>query len=133
MLDRQTRQNEALDRAENGQSQRNYAAIMEGFTARGIAESEILPRENVFSYAAWQAKGRQVMKGEHGVRIVTFVAMTKRDDKSGERSSFRRPRPVSVFHISQTVELAARESFDRRAADRIDGYDRDDLGESPDF
>lgn len=28
---------------------------------------------------------------------------------------------------------AASEAIDRRNADRIDGYDRDDLGESPDF
>lgn len=67
---------EALARAEGGRSFANYVPIFEGFTAKGIPLAEIEPRVNVLTYHAWQAKGRQVRKGEHGVRISTFVPFT---------------------------------------------------------
>jgi antirestriction protein ArdC len=68
---------------------------------RGIPEHEILPRVNVFVYKAWQAKGRQVRKGEKGVRITTWITMgPKKDDPKGKTA--RRPQSTSVFHVSQT-------------------------------
>ena len=100
------RQTEALSRALTGQSWSNYPAIIQGFKARGIPEAQISPRENVFTYQAWKALGRQVRKGEHGVKVVTFI---KRDKKSKDRETgetkleiVSMPRTVSVFHISQT-------------------------------
>ena len=100
------RQTEALSRALTGQSWSNFPAIIQGFTARGIPEDQILPRENVFTYQAWRALGRQVRKGEHGVKVVTFI---KRDKKTKDRETgetklevVSMPRTVSVFHISQT-------------------------------
>lgn len=62
-------QAEALSRAINGESLLNYPAILDGFAAKGITDVE--PRINVFTYHAWRAKGRQVRKGEHGVRVIT--------------------------------------------------------------
>ena len=94
-------QAEALNRAVVGQSVANYPAIFEGFLAMGIAESDIMPRENVFTYNAWKAKGRQVRKGEHGVKVVTFVEVDKKtegDNGEETRVSFRRPRTTTVFH-----------------------------------
>jgi hypothetical protein len=95
---------ESLFRATSGQSQTNYATIIRGFMAKGIAESEIQPRVNVFTYNAWQAKGRIVKRGEHGVKCLTFVEM--KDRTTGQ--SKRRPTTTTVFHISQTepVEVA---------------------------
>ena len=100
------RQTEALSRAITGQSWSNYPAIIQGFKARGIPEEQISPRENVFTYQAWKALGRQVRKGEHGVKVVTFI---KRDKKTKDRETgetkfevVSMPRTVSVFHISQT-------------------------------
>jgi hypothetical protein len=93
---------EALSRAVNGLSLGNYPAIFAGFVAKGIPESEINPRENVFTYQAWRALGRQVRRGEHGIKVVTFVEMAKEDKATGERQSFRRPWTTTVFHISQT-------------------------------
>jgi hypothetical protein len=93
---------EALSRAETGQSFANYPAIYEGFTARGIAESEIEPRVNVFTYAAWQAKGRQVRRGEKGVKIVTFIVT----DDEGETRKFA--HTSVVFHVSQTDAIEAK-------------------------
>lgn len=100
------RQAEALSRALTGQSWSNYPAIVQGFKSRGIPEEQIQPRENVFTYQAWRALGRQVRKGEHGVRVVTFIKRDKKteDPQTGEVKfeTYSVPRTVSVFHISQT-------------------------------
>ena len=100
------RQTEALSRALTGQSWSNFPAIIQGFMARGIPEDQILPRENVFTYQAWRALGRQVRKGEHGVKVVTFIQRDKKteDTETGEvkLQTYSMPRTVSVFHISQT-------------------------------
>ena len=100
------RQAEALSRALTSQSWSNFPAIIQGFKARGIPEEQILPRENVFTYQAWKALGRQVRKGEHGVKVITFIQRDKKteDPKTGEvkLQTYSMPRTVSVFHISQT-------------------------------
>ena len=102
-LARQSRnKEEALARATSGLSLGNYPAIFRGFMEKGIPETEIRPRENVFTYAAWQALGRQVRRGEHGVRIVTFIETVKEDKETGEKKTIRRPWTSHVFHISQT-------------------------------
>ncbi len=97
---------EALGRATNGQALTNLPAILQGFQAKGIPEDEIKPRENVFTYQAWRALGRQVRKGEHGVRVQTFIPMTheKKDETTGkiEVVTRRHPRQTTVFHVSQT-------------------------------
>jgi hypothetical protein len=95
-------QNEALARAEQGQSVMNYGPIFEGFTAMGIPIEEILPRENVFTFNAWKAKGRYVRKGQHGVRCVTWVTSSKQNKETGEQESRRFCTSTTVFHISQT-------------------------------
>jgi antirestriction protein ArdC len=95
---------EALSRAISGQSVANYAQIYRGFMERGIPESEIKPRENVFTYDAWRALGRQVRRGEHGVSVFTFIETKskERDPDTGELKMLRRPWRTRVFHISQT-------------------------------
>jgi hypothetical protein len=95
---------EALGRAVGGQSMTNYPVIIRGFIARGIPESETLPRENVFTYDAWLAQGRQVRKGEHGIKVLTFITCAKEDKETGEKKAYRRPWSTTVFHISQTEE-----------------------------
>jgi hypothetical protein len=106
---REELQQEALSRAASGQSLSNWPAIFAGFTAKGIPESDIKPRENVFTYHAWRALGRQVRRGEHGVKVTTFVLMDKKtgetDPDTGEAkkaSIGRRAWSATVFHISQT-------------------------------
>lgn len=95
---------EALRRAASGLSLGNYPTIFAGFTAKGIPESEIRPRENVFTYQAWRALGRQVRRGEHGVKVVTFIETKSKevDQDTGERKVIRRPWTTTVFHVSQT-------------------------------
>ena len=109
---------EALDRATTNQSLTNYPAIYEGFMAKGIAEADIKPRENVFTFNAWKALGRSVKKGEHGVRVVTFITCNgkQRDPASGEEreTSYRRPHTTTVFHISQTELTSERSRYQQR-------------------
>ena len=97
---------EALSRATTGLSMSNYPTIYRGFTAKGIPDSEIKPRENVFTYNAWRALGRQVRRGEHGVKVLTFIDCQKRDEETGQlKERFRRPSSTTVFHVSQTDEI----------------------------
>jgi len=70
-------QQDALNRARAGNSMLNYQAILAGFSARGIPSSEIIPRENVLTYNAWQAIGRQVKKGEKGVKVISWIKTTE--------------------------------------------------------
>ncbi len=81
---------------------------------RGIPESEIRPRENVFTYEAWKALGRHVRKGEHGVKILTRIDGSKTvcDKETGEEKeqSYSFPHTTTVFHVSQTEPTENREA-----------------------
>jgi len=101
-------QQAALSRAQSGQSFANYPTIYEGFAAKGIAEADILPRENVLTFNAWKALGRVVCRGEHGVKVCTFIECTTRDtNEAGAETvrAYRKPHVTTVFHISQTKPL----------------------------
>src|SRR5262245_29196777 len=112
---REEMQQEALSRAIGGQALTNWPAIIQGFAAKGIPESDIRPRENVFTYHAWRALGRQVRRGEHGVKVVTFVpgrgsdAADPQDESDIERPVKRRGGSplwsATVFHVSQTDRI----------------------------
>ena len=101
-MTKQEIQAEAIDRAQTGQSLMNYPAIYAGFMAKGITEADILPRENVFTFNAWKALGRSVKKGEHGVKVVTFITCmgAVRDPSTGEEratpTAGRTPRPFFI-------------------------------------
>jgi hypothetical protein len=113
--DREQMQQEALTRAVSGQALTNWPSIFAGFTAKGIPEADIRPRENVFTYNAWRALGRQVRRGEHGVKVVTFITARAKDgtgsnDVDGTEQpkggGARRPWTATVFHVSQTDAIA---------------------------
>ncbi|MFC0456210.1 ArdC-like ssDNA-binding domain-containing protein [Arthrobacter liuii] len=61
---------------------------------------------HVAGYRTWQKLGRQVRKGEHGIRIFggRDVVTTEEDERTGEETEHRTRRffPVSVFDMSQT-------------------------------
>lgn len=94
------KQSQALTRAVSSQSMMNYTAIYEGFIAMGIPEDQIRPRENIFSFNAWKALGRYVRRGQHGVRVCTFVP---KEQKDGTTKTF--PHYTTVFHVSQTEPM----------------------------
>ncbi len=104
MSNAQTLQREALSRATTGESVANYPAIFRGFTARGIPEAEIIPRVNVLTYRAWAAKGRQVRRGEHGVKVITWVEFGPKVNDRGEVEKLggKRCKRATVFHVTQT-------------------------------
>jgi hypothetical protein len=112
---REAMQQEALTRAATGQSLSNWPAIIHGFIAKGIPESDIRPRENVFTFHAWRALGRTVRRGEHGVKVTTYVSGEREeketDQATGEeraaKRSFRRPWTATVFHVSQTDPIVS--------------------------
>ncbi len=117
---REQMQQEALSRAASGQSLGNWTTIFAGFMAKGIPEADIRPRENVFTYHAWRALGRQVRRGEHGVRVVTFISID-RDSAAPDAGQSapadaapqtrkvrgRQPWSATVFHVSQTDPMPA--------------------------
>lgn len=77
-------QQEALDRARHNQTMSNYPDIFNGFMAKGISEADIVPRSNVFTYNAWKALGRQVIKGQHGVKVLTWIPIDDKKDEDGK-------------------------------------------------
>src|SRR5437879_3565186 len=110
VIDRDQMQQEALGRAIGNQSLTNYPAIFRGFMEKGIPEDRILPRENVFTYHAWRALGRQVRRGEHGVKVTTWIPTERkeRDETTGEEKvkAGRICHTAVVFHVSQTDPMA---------------------------
>lgn len=84
----------------------NFGPIIEGFMAKGIPASDIEPRVNVFTFHAWKALGRSVKKGEHGVKVTTFIPMTVKDrNDPTKKISKCRPWTTTVFHVSQTQPI----------------------------
>jgi N-terminal domain of anti-restriction factor ArdC len=98
-------QSQALAKARGGESTCNYRAITDGFLALGIAEGDIQPRDNVLTFNAWKALGRVVVKGQHGVRVTTFVPVVQKDADREDGKRRNMPRMTTVFHISQTKPL----------------------------
>ena len=79
----------------------NCKVVVEEFAKRGLPEASINPKEDVFTYKKWQSLGRQVKKGEKGVKISWLAPMGK-DDEEGKRCRWL---TRSVFHITQTEEI----------------------------
>jgi N-terminal domain of anti-restriction factor ArdC len=107
--ERSRHQQEALARATTGTTLSNYPAIFEGFMAKGIPESEIQPRINVLTFDAWKALGRSVKKGEHGVKVLTWITAEGKEEQTGESGEtdaqakgYRFCKRTTVFHVSQT-------------------------------
>lgn len=101
------KQQEALARARGNTALSNYPAIIRGFMERGIPQHDIKPRENIFTYQAWRVLGKQVLKGEHGIKILTVITTSKEKENpdTGEIEviSNRRPWTTTVFHESQVA------------------------------
>lgn len=60
------------------------------------------PLKNCFTFKKWQSLGYHIIKGEHGIRSVTFIRKVAVDDKTGKEavlSSY--PKTVILFYINQ--------------------------------
>jgi len=84
-------------------SEFNAQTLMDAAEARGC---ECQPYVDWFTYKRWKAQGMQVQKGEHGVKITTFVERFSKTekDKNGRPKSYRVPRNTSVFCRCQVKE-----------------------------
>jgi hypothetical protein len=120
----------ALARALADKSQANYGAIVEGFADRGIPVEEIRPRENVFTYQAWQAKGRQVRRGERGVKITAIVEKEETNRATGKLEKVRFTRGVTVFHETQTFPIGEEDDGETRPPPPT-GASEDETGKPP--
>lgn len=82
---------------------------------------------HVAGYRTWQNLGRQVRKGERGIRIFggREVRRTVEDEKTGEEKEQRRTRffPVSVFDMSQTDPINPETGDPGTLAHRLRGDD----------
>jgi antirestriction protein ArdC len=80
----------------------------------------------VAGYRAWHKLGRQVRKGERGIRIIGTGerTVTDEDKETGDASTMRRRVffPVSVFDIGQTDATEGAEDV-RPSVHRLDGED----------
>lgn len=103
----------ALNRAVSGESLLNYATIYDGFMRQGIGEDEIRPRENVFTWGAWKAKGRQPRREErpNAVEVLTYITAwgnVEQADGTMRRCPVgKRATTAKVYHVSQTEPIAA--------------------------
>jgi len=100
-----------------GWGKNDVLAIME-FSARGIDPDDINPHQNVLTFRAWRAAGRQVAKGAISVRVTVWVARQGKEtepapaptDKSpvwGKGNGKTWPKTTALFHISQTIPQGA--------------------------
>lgn len=96
---------------ESGQWQRwlDFLGSFHAYSVNNILliQAQCPHASQVAGFRAWQGKGRQVRKGERGIRIFgkPFRLITKTDEATGEktRKAIPCPPPVAtVFDISQT-------------------------------
>ncbi len=81
----------------------------------------------VAGYRTWQSVGRQVTKGQRGIRIFggRDVVTREEDERTGEETEHRTRRffPVSVFDISQTEPIDPDAEDPSTIAHRLTGDD----------
>lgn len=90
-----------LEKIEKSKGMSNIPIVFEGFLKMGIPLDDIKPKVNVLTYEAWQEKGRQVRKGEKGIKIMVFRRGLV-TNKAGKTSEKTLPRWTTVFHETQT-------------------------------
>lgn len=109
-MTKQEKAQQALSKVYQSQSLINYPTIFEGFMEKGLPMHDIKPKENVFTFQAWRALGRYVKKGEHGVKVITWIDTEKIVEKDGNAEVVygKRPWTSTVFHVSQTEAMESK-------------------------
>jgi len=98
----------AFRRGQRFQAGSNDLPVIMEFQSRGLNPADVItfgPAQNVRTYRAWRALGRQVRKGEKSVRCTVWAHREKkgakpRADGTIPETSF--PVIACVFHVSQT-------------------------------
>jgi len=78
----------------SGYSSANAAVLSAVAETKGCACE---PYKQFFTYQRWLAQGFQVQKGEHGIRLTSWIAITKKDADGNEVVTGRRPKGYTVF------------------------------------
>jgi len=94
--------------AENARTFEHQSRVHEMILANAAAERGCTCEayKDWFTYNRWQAQGFQVQKGEHGIKLTTYVPITKTDKETGERVVVgKRPRTTSVFCRCQVKKI----------------------------
>ena len=86
--------NEQEAKSFTGYSMANALIVAAAAAKRGC---QCQPYEDWYTYKRWLAQGYQVKRGEHGVRLSTFVEMTKTDDEGNKVNVGKRPWTSIVF------------------------------------
>ncbi|MGO8865801.1 MAG: hypothetical protein ACLQME_04785 [Alphaproteobacteria bacterium] len=83
-------------------TQADHPSVIARFAALlGIAANEIAAAD-IKNADDWRVCGRAVKPGQEGIRIVTF--RSPQADKVWP-GTWRRPRAVMLYHLSQTIEI----------------------------
>lgn len=85
----------------NGRSMTNAMILAGAASKRGCQCKAYV---DWFTYKRWQGQGYQVKRGEHGVRLSTFVTMTKTDEDGNKQIIGKRPWTSVVFCRCQVEE-----------------------------
>lgn len=104
---RAARDQDAMARGSRPLPNGNDGPCVMAFAGRGIPPDQIDtfgPNQNVRTYRAWRALGRQVRKGEKSVRLTVWrpVDDGERDGQGNPKPARTVPVTACVFHISQT-------------------------------
>ena len=79
----------------------NFQIVALAAAARGCSCE---PYVDWFTYRRWQAQGFQVQRGQHGVKLTTWIPVI--DKETGEQTG-KRPRTASVFCRCQVKPIEA--------------------------
>ena len=78
----------------------------------------------VASFSDWRRKGRQVRKGEHGIKILAPHTIKDVDDETGEIKQRLGSHLAYCFDVSQTDGADLPEGPARQLTGSVDDYDR---------
>ena len=79
---------------ENGYSTASILIVTQALQERGC---DCQPYTDTFTYNRWKAQGMQVQKGEHGIKLMTYIPVTKETDDGKTEVTHTRPWSTTVF------------------------------------
>ena len=82
----------------------NAAVLLNTASAKGC---NCQPYQDWFTYNRWLAQGYQVQKGEHGIRLTTWLTTTKKNEDGEEVVTGTRPKGYTVFCRCQVKKIDA--------------------------
>lgn len=109
---------------------KNYLDFMNSFTDYSINNTILIYMQKpdaslVAGYKSWQKKGRQVRKGEHGIKIIAPRPRQMEVEEDGETKIVALPltfHAITVFDVSQTEGAELPEGPVTQLTGDVDGY-----------